>query len=377
MVGSRWLIPDSGGLGRVTPFIRRFTVGQWRALSGRIRIVLSRLLRVGQVPIPTPVTPSASRGCSEGSLSHGLILPQEDTVAQLAADSSACLGEDSSVRHDGTVTGSITPSDSESADKSPAVDELCVAAVDIAEQAARAVSPDAVGEYLGCQAEGERLVTHRFASSLPGYRGWCWAVTVVRAGDDQPVTVNDVVLLPGPDALLAPKWVPWSDRLRPGDLGIGDILPTAVEDPRLDPAYVLSDDPTLQGVHREIGVGRVRVMSRLGRCETAERWHGGDYGPEAPMAREAPGRCATCGFFLPLAGSLGAMFGACGNEFSPADAHVVSVDHGCGAHSEALKSTSEAAAVITTVIAPSDTEAAPTLTPPEAENPDLATETTD
>jgi hypothetical protein len=30
------------------------------------------------------------------------------------------------------------------------------------------------------------------------------------------------------------------------------------------------------------------------------------------------------------------MFGVCANEYSPSDGKVVSFDHGCGAHSEAL-----------------------------------------
>ena len=39
-------------------------------------------------------------------------------------------------------------------------------------------------------------------------------------------TVDELALLPGPDALVAPPWVPWSERLAPGDLGVGDVLPT-------------------------------------------------------------------------------------------------------------------------------------------------------
>jgi hypothetical protein len=53
------------------------------------------------------------------------------------------------------------------------------------------------------------------------------------------------------------------------------------------------------------------------------------------MARQAPGRCGTCGFYLPLAGSLRAGFGVCGNEMTEADGAVVSVEYGCGAHSQA------------------------------------------
>jgi hypothetical protein len=77
-------------------------------------------------------------------------------------------------------------------------------------------------------------------------------------------------------------------------------------------------------------------MSREGRLDAAERWHDGDFGPESPMARQAPARCGTCGFLLPLAGSLRAGFGVCGNLITPAEGHVVSVEYGCGAHSDVV-----------------------------------------
>ena len=35
-----------------------------------------------------------------------------------------------------------------------------------------------------------------------------------------------------------------------------------------------------------------------------------------------------------LSGPLGRVFGVCANEYAPDDGRVVSVDHGCGAHSE-------------------------------------------
>jgi hypothetical protein len=215
-------------------------------------------------------------------------------------------------------------------------DVICAAAVEAARAAAAEAAGDAVGDHLGVQAEGDRLVTHSFAALLPGYSGWRWAVTVTRSPRSRHVTIDEVVLLPGGDALLAPPWVPWSERLRPGDLGVGDLLPTAPDDDRLSPAYVLSDDPAVEEVAMEFGLGRKRVMSRLGREETADRWYGGEGGPATAMARHAPAPCATCGFFLPMAGSLRAVFGVCGNEFAPRDGQVVAIDHGCGAHSEAL-----------------------------------------
>ena len=67
---------------------------------------------------------------------------------------------------------------------------------------------------------------------------------------------------------------------------------------------------------------------------------------EAPMARQAPGPCGTCGFWLPLAGSLRSRLGACGNVYSPADGRVVTVDYGCGAHSQATLATDDAAEVV-------------------------------
>jgi Protein of unknown function (DUF3027) len=215
-------------------------------------------------------------------------------------------------------------------------DVTCAGAVDVAAAAARAEGAGGVGEHLGVRAEGDRVVTHFFAADLPGYAGWQWAVTVARAPRSKAVTVDEVVLLPGDGALLPPEWVPWSERLRPGDLGVGDVLPTPADDDRLVPAYLLSDDPAVESVAFELGLGRVRVMSALGRDDAADRWYSGEGGPDTPMAAQAPGRCGTCGFYLPIEGSLRAVFGACGNALSPRDGTVVSADSGCGAHSEAM-----------------------------------------
>ena len=217
-------------------------------------------------------------------------------------------------------------------------DQVCADAVDVAREALDVVDPDHIGEHLDVVAEGERLVTHFFACGLPGYRGWRWAVTVTRIARSKQVTICDTALLPGPEALLAPQWVPWQDRLQPGDLGVGDLLPTAPDDDRLAPGYVLSDDPAVEEVSWELGLGRARVMSREGRLDAAQRWYDGDHGPNAPIAVAAPAgaRCGSCGFYLLLAGSMRQAFGVCGNEYAPDDGQVVSVDHGCGAHSEVL-----------------------------------------
>jgi hypothetical protein len=64
------------------------------------------------------------------------------------------------------------------------------------------------------------------------------------------------------------------------------------------------------------------------------------------MARSAPGPCATCGFWLPLAGSLRQRVGACGNVYAPADGRVVTADYGCGAHSQATLVVAEPTEVV-------------------------------
>jgi DUF3027 family protein len=215
------------------------------------------------------------------------------------------------------------------------LDPACAAAAEVARAA---ISDQPAGEHLGVVAEADRVVTHFFAADLPGYRGWRWAVTVARAPRSRQVTVSEAVLLPGDEALLAPTWVPWHERLKPGDLGVGDLMPTRADDERLAPGYVLSDDPAVEDVSWELGLGRSRVMSRWGRSDTAQRWYDGEHGPQAPIALAAPStaRCGTCGFYLPIAGSLRPMFGVCGNLFAPDDGRAVSADHGCGAHSEVL-----------------------------------------
>ncbi len=190
-----------------------------------------------------------------------------------------------------------------------------------------------IGEYLGIGYEEPPAATHRFLAHLPGYQGWQWAVVVAAYPGADHATVSEVVLVPGPSALLAPGWVPWEERVRPGDLAPGDLLAPLRDDPRLVPGYSASGDPQVDEVAVELGLGRRRVMSAWGRSDAAQRWHDGDYGPGSQMARSTKRVCRDCGFYLPLAGSLGAMFGVCGNEMS-ADGHVIDFDYGCGAHSD-------------------------------------------
>lgn len=207
-----------------------------------------------------------------------------------------------------------------------AVDQARAAVVEFAGEGA-------VGEYLGASFEDPTSATHRFLAVLPGYRGWQWAVVVAGYPGTEHATISELVLVPGPTALLAPRWVPWQDRIRPGDLSPGDLLAPLPDDPRLVPGYSASGAPAVDEVAAELGLGRRRVLSVWGRCAAAQRWHDGEYGPSSAMARSTERVCRDCGFYLPLAGSLGRMFGVCANELS-ADGHVVDAEYGCGAHSD-------------------------------------------
>ncbi len=268
-------------------------------------------------------------------------------------------------------------------------DQACVDAADLARGAAEELAGAAnVGEHVGVLADDERVVTHLFSTTDLAYSGWRWAVTVSRASRAKAVTVSEAVLLPGPDSLLAPDWVPWSDRVLPGDLGVGDLMPTATDDERLVPVSMLEGDDGMldwddsaawdqgrelaaslgmtavgsgeagpgasadvasvasagpltaaEGGQSAVGASpgrRTRELSAIGRDEAAARWYSSEHGPGTPLARAAPGPCSTCGFLVRLAGPLGRVFGACANEYAPDDGRVVSLDHGCGAHSEAV-----------------------------------------
>ena len=210
-------------------------------------------------------------------------------------------------------------------------------AVDTAREAAASIAEQGtVGDHLGMEMVEDRLATHYFACTAFAYRGWRWSVSVARVPRSKVVTVCETNLVPGDGSMLSPEWVPYAERLAPGDVGPGDVTPYVADDPMLVAGFEATGDEDVDEVALwELGLGRHRVLSAEGRDAAAQRWYDGDSGPTAAVAVKAPAPCSSCGFFVPMAGALRSVFGVCANEWSPSDGRVVSLDHGCGAHSEA------------------------------------------
>ena len=92
-------------------------------------------------------------------------------------------------------------------------DQALLDSVDLARRALLDVTPaETVGSVAGHLVEDEHVLTLLFAADLPGYPGWHWSVTIARVDDGEP-TVLETELMPGETALLAPEWVPWSERM--------------------------------------------------------------------------------------------------------------------------------------------------------------------
>lgn len=145
-----------------------------------------------------------------------------------------------------------------------------------------------VGVHLGAFVVGAAgpedaaVAVHRFAAQVPGYPGWEWQAVVACAAGSSYVTVNEVSLVPSPSgtALRAPEWVPFAQRVRPGDLKPGMTLPPAVGDERLTEngedsatratddersaaAEVLSESARARRDRRPVGPGGARSGGRI------------------------------------------------------------------------------------------------------------------
>lgn len=210
--------------------------------------------------------------------------------------------------------------------------------------------PEQVGEFVTGIEFGDHVTDFRFTSHKMGYEGWQWSITMFHDEELNQWTVDESTLIPTDSSLLPPPWIPWKDRLEPSDLNVTDSIGTQPDDPRLEDgvneatveeitATVAADGSTtdesdVAEAISDFDLSRRRVLSPLGRSQTAQRWYEGPHGPKSLSTKIADGNtCSTCGFFIPLRGELNLMFGVCANRWSPDDGRVVSLDHGCGEHS--------------------------------------------
>lgn len=216
----------------------------------------------------------------------------------------------------------------------PRKDAVLLDAQNTAREAVEAFAkPTSVGMHVQAEMVAERLTVHRFECADPGYPGWVWEVSLSRAPRAKTVTVCEIHLVPGDDALLAPPWIPWEDRLLPGDVSRDDVLPYNANDPRLISGFEQTDEETMDALGiDEMGFGRTRVLSPDGLSEAAERWYASERGPTSGVKPGAT--CSTCGFLIKMGGSLGQVFGVCANAWAADDGTVVALEHSCGAHSE-------------------------------------------
>lgn len=248
-----------------------------------------------------------------------------------------------------------------------------------ADQARTALLQDVPESHVGdaldtltADVGGAHVTTHLFACTDPAYPGWYWAVALVAVAGDLEPTVSEVNLLPGADALVPPPWQPWATRVQPGDLGVGDLLPTEPGDARLAPGFTevgdAADLAPLAPAAWELGLGREAILSPLGMDLAVDRWLEGQTGPRAAMAKAAPAQCSTCGFLAPIGGALGQVFGVCANVHGAADGQIVALSFGCGAHSSVRIAASHPVPVVGLAIDDdrdelSDTESLPDFLP--------------
>lgn len=237
-------------------------------------------------------------------------------------------------------------------------------AVEIARSALLdSIPADHVGKALDSVVEPTEdssvtITSYTFECTSPGYPGWYWEVSLVEVSGQTELSVSEVNLLPGSAALVPEQWKPWADRVEAGDLGVGDLLPVSENDERLTAGFTalgdldeLAEDlAPLHPVQWELGLGREQVLSTIGIERAVDRWFEKQNGPRSAMAKSAPAQCGSCGFLVAIGGSIGQVFGVCGNEFGAADGQVVATTFGCGAHSSVRVAQSTPIPVVDLVI---------------------------
>lgn len=206
-----------------------------RGMSEQVIELLPETTPATDAPAESVVPSAAPESTDEGSAVPAETQPSVNADETEAADAPAegSASEESAAeetaQNEDSTPDPFTPLDEEvgapslgvphKLRRTSKVDEILAAAKDVALQGVQEIAPaHAIGLVHHVRAEEERLSTHLFECTLPGYRGWFWFATLSRAPRSRVATICEVGLLPGDDALIAPDWVPWADRVRPEDL---------------------------------------------------------------------------------------------------------------------------------------------------------------
>ena len=86
--------------------------------------------------------------------------------------------------------------------------------VDQASEALTEFSDGSFGKFLSQSEETKGVIEVHFESTAKGYSGWHWVVTLTQPDKRKAATLAEINMIAGPDAQLAPEWVPWSERLK-------------------------------------------------------------------------------------------------------------------------------------------------------------------
>ena len=196
-----------------------------RGMSEQVIELLPETTPATDAPAESVVPSAAPESTDEGSAVPAETQPSVNAEESASEESAA----EETAQNEDSTPAPFTPLDEEvgapslgvphKLRRTSKVDEILAAAKDVALQGVQEIAPaHAIGLVHHVRAEEERLSTHLFECTLPGYRGWFWFATLSRAPRSRVATICEVGLLPGDDALIAPDWVPWADRVRPEDL---------------------------------------------------------------------------------------------------------------------------------------------------------------
>lgn len=75
-------------------------------------------------------------------------------------------------------------------------------------------SDGSFGKFISEKEIEKGIFDVRFEATARGYQGWHWVVTITQPDKRKGATISEISLMAGPDALVAPPWVPWSERLK-------------------------------------------------------------------------------------------------------------------------------------------------------------------